>query len=226
VTAAGDEPNRTAAAHGVSRPLYRRPASTVENRCEAGARDGLASLQQMVEAASAALEQVAHIGGDVRLRQQQLRVAEQHLDAIGQLLDRARREPTAVAGEVVRASLPEGACGVAWPVCSHCLGVGVASSAGSSWCPSCGRPGPPGSARPTYLCTERATVTVRDATGAEEAMCLSHAAGALRRVDRLTVARAEEDEVRRLVAARDRPLRVDLARPVTRPEPDRVRRWT
>jgi hypothetical protein len=224
--AAGDEPDGTTAAHGGPRPPHRPPASTVENRPEAAARAGLASLQQMVEAASAGFEQAGDFRKDVRLRQQQMRVAEQRLDGVGQLLQRARRELAAAAGEVVRASLPEGACGVAWPVCSHCLGVGVASSAGSSWCPSCGRPGPPGSARPTCLCAERATVTVRDATGAEEAMCLSHAAAALRRVHRLTVVRAEEDKVRRLIAARDRPLRVDLARPATRPEPDTDRGWT
>jgi len=177
----------------------------------------------MVEAASAALEQAAGNGSDVRLRQEQLRVAEQHLDTVGQLLERARRELAALAAEMVRGSLPDGTCGVAWPVCSHCLGVGLASSAGSSWCPSCGRLGPPGSAQPTYLCTEPAKVTVRDATGAEEEMCLSHAAGALRRVDLLTIVRATDDEVRRLVAARDRPLRIDLTRQITRPDRDIVR---
>jgi len=37
-----------------------------------------------------------------------------------------------------------------WPSCPHCLGVGPAASAGSSWCPSCGRPGGLAAARPTY----------------------------------------------------------------------------
>jgi len=223
VTATGGDPDRSAGADGASRLAHGRPGTTVENPREIAAAAGLASLHQMVEAASAALEQAADIGGDVRLRQERLRVAGQRLDAIGRLLERARRELATIAAEMVRASLPAGACGVAWPVCSQCPGVGLASSAGASWCPSCGTPGPPGSARPTYLCTDRATVTVRDATGAEEAMCLSHAAGALRRVDRLTVVGATDDEVRRLVAARDRPLRVDLTRQVTRPDRDSIR---
>jgi hypothetical protein len=215
-----EQSRRSAGADGVFRLLHRRPAATMANPCEAAASAGLVSLQHMLEAASAALAQAADIGGDVRLRQEQLRVAEQRLDAVGQLLEQARRELAAVAGEVVRASLPDGACGVPWPVCSYCLGVGLAASAGASWCPSCGRPGPPGSARPTCLCTERATVTVRDATGAEEAVCLSHAAGALRRVDQLTIVGATGDEVRRLVAERDRPLRIHQIRRVTRPDPD------
>jgi hypothetical protein len=51
-------------------------------------------------------------------------------------------------------------------------------------------------------------------------MCLSHAAGARRRVDQLTIVGATDDEVRRLVAERDRPLRIDQIRQVTRPDPD------
>jgi hypothetical protein len=60
-------------------------------------------------------------------------------------------------------------------------------------------------------------VTVRDATGAEAAMCLSHAAGALRRVEHLSVVGATADEVRRLVTALDRPLRVDVTGRLTLP---------
>jgi len=141
----------------------------------------------------------------------QLRTIDERLDAAGDLLERAHRELAAVAEEVVRPRLPEGTCGAPWAVCSHCPGVGLTASAGSSWCPSCGRLGPPGSERPTYLCIERASVTVRDATGAEAAMCVSHAAGALRRVDRLSVVAATADDVRRLVAALDRPLRIDVS---------------
>jgi hypothetical protein len=173
------------------------------------------SLRRVVDAACAALEQAAD-GSDVHARQEQLRVADQRLDAVGQLLERARRELAAVAAELMRASLPEGACAVPWSICSHCLGVGLAASAGWSWCPSRGRPGGPAAASPRYVCTERATVTVRDATGAKEAMCLSHAAEVLRQVEQLTVVDATPEEVRRLVAARDRPLRIDLTRQVAR----------
>jgi len=65
-------------------------------------------------------------------------------------------------------------------------------------------------AGPAYLCPGRATITVRDAGGTEQALCLSHAAGALRRIDQLTIVRATPEEVRRLALAQQRPLRVEL----------------
>jgi hypothetical protein len=69
-----EQSRRSAGADGVFRPLH-RPAATKANPGEAAASAGLVSLQHMVEAASAALAQAADIGGDVRLRQEQLRVA-------------------------------------------------------------------------------------------------------------------------------------------------------
>jgi hypothetical protein len=181
-----------------------------ESSAEIAAGRSLESLRQMVEAACTALDQAADLRRDVRARQQLLRTAEQRLDAVDRLLERSRRELAGIAAELVRASLPEGACGAPWPDCARCLGVGLVASAGTSWCPSCGSPDGPTAAGPAYLCPERATVTVRDAGGAEQALCLSHAAGALRRIDQVTVVRATPEEVRRLAVAQQRPLRVEL----------------
>jgi len=184
--------------------------SAGESRTETAAGRSVESLRQMVEAACAALDQAADLRRDVRVRQERLRAAEQRLDAVDRLLERSRRELAGIAAELVRASLPEGACGAPWPACARCLGVGLAASAGTSWCPSCGSPDGPTAAGPAYLCPERATVTVRDAGGTKQALCLSHAAGALRRIDQLTIVRATPAEVRRLALAQQRPLRVEL----------------
>ena len=172
----------------------------------------LCLLRQMVEAACAALEEAAQMGRDVGSRRAQLAEAETHLDQAARLLERGRQELTTVAAEIVRASLPDDACGMPWPVCSRCLGTGLTASAGSSWCPSCGRSGGAAAARSAHLCTERATVTVRDEAGDKAAMCLSHAAGAVRDVAGLTVIDATDDEVQALFVNSDRPIRVDTSK--------------
>jgi len=215
VTATGDRPDRgldAATVHDLSQP---RPATARVAHRDAEPPGGLDLLRQMVEAACAALDQAADLSSDVRIRQQRLHIAEQHLDQAGRPLERGRQELATVAAEIARASLPQGACGVPWPVCAQRLGVGLRCSGGSSCCPACGRSGGSVAARPAYLCTERATVRVRDATATEQAMCLSHAAAALRRIDQLTIVDATDEEVRRLATARDRPLAVNLTRPIT-----------
>lgn len=116
-----------------------------------------------------------------------------------------------MATEIIRASLPDDACGMQRPACTRCLGTGLMASAGKSWCSSCGRSGGAAAARSIYLCTERATVTMRDATGTEAAMCLSHAAAALRDIRGLTVIDANDDDVQALIVNTDRPIRVDTS---------------
>jgi hypothetical protein len=161
-----------------------------ESSAETAGGRSIESLRQLVEAAHMALDQAADLRHDVQARHERPRTAEQRLDAVDRLLERGRRELAGIAAEIVRASLPDGACGVPCPVCAGCLGVGLVASAGSTWCPSCRSPGGPTAAGRAYLCPERATVTVRDAAGTDQALCLSHAAGALRRVDLLTIPRA------------------------------------
>ena len=125
---------------------------------------------------------------------------------------RARsRELSSAAAEIVRASLPEDACGITWAVCRRCLGTGLSSSGGSSWCRSCGRPGGAAAGRSTYLCPDQATVTVKGEDGDHARMCLSHAAGAVRSVDGLTVVDATDEELQSLLLHSDRPIRVNTS---------------
>lgn len=166
-------------------------------------------LRDIGDAACAALEDAAHLGQDVRFRQAQLSAVEAHLDEAARLVEQSRQELTSVAAEIIRASLPGDACGAPWAACARCLGTGLTASAGKSWCPSCGRSGGAAAARSTYLCTERATVTMRDSTGAEAAMCVSHAAGAARDIAGLTVIKAHDDDIRALILNARRPIRVD-----------------
>jgi len=169
----------------------------------------LDQLREIVEAACAALEDAARLGWDVEFRRVQLAAAEAHLDQAARLVERGRQELTSVATEIIRASPPDGACGVQWAACTRCLGTGLMASAGKSWCPSCGRSGGAAAARSIYLCNERATVTMRDTTGVEAATCLSHAAGAVRDIRGLTVIDANDDDVQALIVNTDRPIRVD-----------------
>jgi hypothetical protein len=139
----------------VARRAPFQPAATGPHQAEIIKPACLASLRQTLQAARAALDKTAAaVNNDVPIRPEQLRTVERHLDAVGRLLQSAHRELATVAEEIVRARLPEGACGVPWAVCPHCPGVGLASSAGSSWCPSCGRLGPRAQpARPTCAST-------------------------------------------------------------------------
>lgn len=64
-------------------------------------------------------------------------------------------------------------CGVQWPVCSDCVGVGLAMTASWASCPSCGR---------SWLRTEvvpcpwAAAAELVDGTGKRVRVCASHAA--------------------------------------------------
>ena len=64
-------------------------------------------------------------------------------------------------------------CGVPWPVCPDCLGVGLELSAGRARCPSCGREWPAEERDP---CPDPAAVELADAEGATGRVCRSHAA--------------------------------------------------
>jgi hypothetical protein len=165
----------------------------------------------IVDAACVALEEAAHLGRDIRFRQEQLAAAETHLDEAARLVERGRQELTSVASEIIRASLPDDACGVPWAACTRCLGTRLAASAGKAWCPSCGRTGPEAAARSTYLCAGRATVRMRDPTGAEAAMCVSHAAGAVRDIAGVTVVGADGDDIQALILNLHRPIKFDTA---------------
>lgn len=168
-------------------------------------------FRRMMEAACDALEDVADIGREVGDRPATLEEAEARLDRAARLFERGRHELAAVAQDFLRATLPDGACAMPWPVCSHCLGARLGSSAGSSWCRSCGRSGVPGSTRSAVLCPRPGTITVRDNDGDDVRMCLSHAAGALRDIAGLTVVDATDDELQALFVHSHQPVRVDIS---------------
>src|SRR6266704_5183428 len=66
-------------------------------------------------------------------------------------------------------------CGVPWPVCRHCPGVGLTSSGGDAWCPRCGRGWPQVEVEP---CPWPIAATVTDQHGGQARWCASHAAAA------------------------------------------------
>jgi hypothetical protein len=171
----------------------------------------MALLRHTIAAACATLAEAAEIGRDIGSRRAQLQAVEIHLNEAARLVERGQLELTSAAAEILRSNLPEDACGIPWPVCRRCLGTGLTSSGGSSWCRSCGRSGGAAAARSAYLCPDRATVTVRGKAGDDARMCLSHAVGAARSVDGLTVVDATDEELQALLLHSDRPVRVDTS---------------
>jgi hypothetical protein len=153
--------------------------------------DPLAVLPVTAATASAAFARAADPGRDHLERQQQLALLETSLDSVVRLLDRCRQEAARLAGALAEDSRTVDACPVPWPVCRHCPGVPLSCSARVGRCQRCQRCGrvtdvPPGSSR----CLEPPKVTVRDHTGGEQAMCLPHAAAAVRQVQCLVVVSA------------------------------------
>lgn len=150
--------------------------------------DPLAVLPVTAARASAAFARTGDPGRDRLERQQQLAVLETSLDSVAQLLDRCEQEPARLAGALAEESRSIDACPVPWPVCRRCPGVPLSCSAGLGCCRRCDRVAdvPPARSR----CLEPPKVTVRDRTGAERAMCLSHAAAAVRQGQRLVVVSA------------------------------------
>lgn len=126
-------------------------------------------------------------------------------------LEAADRELVAIASEMIQATIPDGACRAGWAVCSHCLGSALDSATGTIWCPSCGRPGTRQGGSEAYFCSDRATVSFRDTSGAERSTCLSHAAAAFEHVSGLTLVQAEESDVQALLSVLHTPLRINMS---------------
>jgi hypothetical protein len=150
--------------------------------------DPLAVLPVTAATASAAFARAADPGRDRLERQQQLAVLETSLDSVARLLDRCQQEAALLAGALAEESRTIDACPVPWPVCQDCPGVPLSCSARLGHCQRCGRAAdfPPGRSR----CLEPPKVTMRDRTGRERAMCLSHAAAAVRQGQPLVVVSA------------------------------------
>jgi hypothetical protein len=150
--------------------------------------DPLAVLPVTAATASAAFSRAADPGRDRVERQQQLLVLETSLHSVARLLGRCQQEAARLAEALAQEDRAVDACTVPWPVCRHCPGVPLSCSARLGKCQRCGRVTdvPPGRSS----CLEPPNVTVRDRTGGEQAMCLSHAAAAVRQVQRLVVVSA------------------------------------
>jgi hypothetical protein len=150
--------------------------------------DPLAVLPVTAARASAAFARAADPGRDRLERQQQLAVLETSLDCVARLLDRCQQDAARLAGALAEESRTIDACPVPWPVCRCCPGVPLSCSAGLGRCQRCGRVAdvPPGRSG----CLEPPKVTMRDRTGGERAMCLSHAAAAVRQGQPLVVVSA------------------------------------
>jgi hypothetical protein len=150
--------------------------------------DPMAVLPVTAARASATFARVADAHRDHSERRQQLMVLQACLVSMGQLLDRCHAEAARLAGDLADRFSCTDPCPSFWPVCRHCAGVSLSLSGERADCPRCGRITvlPPGE----HSCEVPPTVRVRDSTGAEQMLCLSHAAAAIRHVQGLAVVSA------------------------------------
>jgi hypothetical protein len=146
--------------------------------------DALAVLPVTAASASAAFARASDPSRDDTERRRHLAFLEVTLSAVRELLDGCDRETARLAGELDGRAV--GArCRGASAICRRCVTAPLTASSGVVRCSRCGSTiavsvhiGP---------CPEPSTVLVRDLTGAEQALCLAHAAGAARQVHHLSV---------------------------------------
>lgn len=149
--------------------------------------DPLAVLPVTAASASAAFARAADSSRDRDERQEQLRSLTTTLASVRRLLDRCEQVAAQLAVELDSTGCV-GVCAAEWPVCQGCPGVPLSYSAGVGRCPRCDRTVE--CARDRFACGESTTVVLRDATGTEQALCLSHAAATLRHITCLAVVTA------------------------------------
>lgn len=153
--------------------------------------DPLAVLPITAASASAAFARATDPGRDFTERQEQLRSLRSMLASVRRQLDQSEQAVARLTTELgwVRRGQT---CSTEWAVCRRCLVAPLSPSAGVGRCPRCQRTVPLD--RDHFACGERATVVLRDATGAEQAMCMSHAAAAIRRTRNLAVVSASRPD--------------------------------
>lgn len=146
--------------------------------------DALAVLPVTAASASAAFARASDPSRDDAERRRHLAFLEVRLCAVRELLDGCDRETSRLAEELDRRAV--GApCRGASAICRRCLAAPMNAPSGVVRCSRCGSAIEVSVAdRP---CPEPATVLVRDLTGAEQTLCLAHAAGAARQVHHLSV---------------------------------------
>ena len=153
--------------------------------------DPLAVLPITAAAASAVFARAADPGRDPDERQEQLRSLRSLLTTVRRHLDRCEQAAARLAAELDSTNSGR-TCSAGWAVCWHYPGAPARRSAGVDHCPRCERTGRLDRRR--LGCGELATVVLGDATGAEQALCLSHAAAAIRRTPHLAVMSASRPD--------------------------------
>jgi hypothetical protein len=150
--------------------------------------DPMAVLPVTAARTSATFARVADAHRDLIERRQQLMVLQACLISMGRLLDRCHAETARLASELAELRPSPDRCLALWAVCGHCAGAPLSPSGERADCPRCGRnPGLPPSGR---SCEDPPSVKIRDSTGVEQMLCLSHAAAAIRHIERLVVVSA------------------------------------
>jgi hypothetical protein len=150
--------------------------------------DPMAVLPVSAACASATFAVVADARHDLSERRQQLVVRQACLVSMGRLLDRCQSETAQLAKDLAELRSSNDPCPAAWPVCGHCGGVPLSLSGEHASYPRCdcvtvlplGR----------RHCQDPPAVRIRDSTGMEQMLCLSHAAAAVRHVERLVIVSA------------------------------------
>ena len=146
--------------------------------------DALAVLPVTAASASAAFARASDPRRDDVERRKHLAFLLNTLSAVRKLLDSCDQATARLAGELDRPAVGP-PCGGASAVCRRCLDAPSTSSSGVVRCSRCGTA--IGVSTADSPCPQPATVLVRDLTGAEQALCLSHAAAAARQVQHLSV---------------------------------------
>ncbi len=153
--------------------------------------DPLAVLPITAAAASATFARAADAGRDLGERQEQLRSLRSMLTTVRRHLDLCEQAAARLAAEL-DSTLSGRRCSAGWEVCRHYPAAPVRRSAGVPGCPECERTVRLDRGR--LGCGEPSTVVLRDATGAEHALCLSHAAAAIRHTRYLAVVSASRPD--------------------------------
>jgi hypothetical protein len=149
--------------------------------------DPLAVLPLTAASASAAFARASDPWRDDAERRQQLTFLEVTLAALRELLDRCEQETARLAGQMDR-RIGEAPCQGARAVCGRSLGEPFEASRGTGQSRKCSSTVEP--SMESARCPDAAAVVLRDLTGDEQALCLSHAAVAVRRVHHLSVVAA------------------------------------
>jgi hypothetical protein len=150
--------------------------------------DPMAVLPVTAARASATFARVADARRGHSERRQQLMVLQACLASMDRLLDRCHSEATRLAHDLAELPPSTELCSALWLLCRDCAGVPLPLSGERAHCPRCGSITglPPG----RRICEDPPAVKIRDSTGAEQMLCLSHAAAAVRHVERLVVVSA------------------------------------